>query len=244
MPRPIPPPGTSRPGVPRVRLPTRRAPVAALCALATVLGAAACGAPTGAPRGTHGPPPESRSGAAPDRLLPAALLPGAAAQRWRPLPSAAVRRTTSGVRLNECASVVGAETWQQQAYVGVQGTPALQEIFTFPDAATAQDSYRGLLDGMSDCQDRSRALQAKHGGVADTEVVRTAAIDRGTAWSRRWTAVEGLSAAGPQIDHLYAVRHDTALTVVHFDERADPAITAHDTGADSDVLTAIARRLG
>ncbi|MGV9270541.1 hypothetical protein ACWDRR_38540 [Kitasatospora sp. NPDC003701] len=249
MPRSTPRSGTSCREEPCLRLAARRLRYAALCALAALLAAAGCGSspgatPTGAPRGAHAPAPGEPSATAPAPPLSAAQLPDAAAQGWTPLPAAAVRPVTGDIRLNECASVVGAVSWQQLAYVGVHRTPALQEVFAFRDAEDARDAYEEVLSGMSECQALSRALQTKDARAEDAEVVRTAAAGRATAWSRRWAGVEGLSAAGPQINHLYAVQHDTTLAVVHFDERAGSGTTAYDTRADLDVLTAITRRLG
>jgi hypothetical protein len=195
---------------------------------------AAAGVPSTAPSGL----------AVPAVQLTAAELPAGATEHWQPLAAPRTQTVSRAVQLNECASVSGALSWQQQAYVSAYKTPAEQDLFTFADPAAAQAATKSLLSQMDSCQDQSRALQTKTLGTADAQVNRTAATDRGTAWERRWTGVEGLSAAGPQTDHLYAVQQGSTIAVVHFDEWAGTPAAPDSSQADADLLTAVAARLG
>ncbi|WP_051965684.1 hypothetical protein [Kitasatospora mediocidica] len=175
--------------------------------------------------------------------LSAAQLPDGAVEGWKPLTAARTQAVHTGIELNECASVVGAASWQQQAYISVFQTPAEQDVFTFPSAAAAQSAYQALQAKMGSCQVQSQALQAKAHLATDAQVATTAGIDAGTAWSRKWTGVEGVSAAGPQTNHLYAVQRGASLAVVHFDEWAGAHAAPYDTQADQGVLSAVARQL-
>ncbi|MFI9273287.1 hypothetical protein ACIGXM_21580 [Kitasatospora sp. NPDC052896] len=222
--------------------PVRAAALGALgvvTVLATVSGCAGTGAKsTDATAATTAPATGRAAG-----QLSAAQLPDGAAEGWQPLAAPRVQAVTSAIQLNECASVQGAADWQQQAYVSVHRTPAEQDLFTFSDGSAAGAAYQSLLTQMAGCQAASRALQTKSLGSADAQVTTTATTAGGTAWSRRWTGVEGLSAGGPQTDHLYAVQRGSALAVVHFDEWDATHAPAYDTRSDGALLTSIARQL-
>ncbi|WP_156178741.1 hypothetical protein [Saccharothrix sp. ST-888] len=248
------------PGSIRLPAPVRPVSAAALGALgvlAVLVTVGGCGsAPrlsatarsTGASASVAGAPTsvtaESTAGPTATERLSAAQLPNGAVEGWHPLAPPRTQAVTGAVQLDECASVPGAASWQQQAYVSVYRTPAEQDLFTFRDGTAAQTAYQGLLTQMDACQTVSRALQAKALGTTDAQVTRTAVTDQGTAWSRQWTGVEGLSAAGPQTDHLYAVQQGTTLAVVHFDEWAATHAVPYSTRADGDLLTSVARQLG
>ncbi|MFB7669276.1 hypothetical protein ACFC1R_36095 [Kitasatospora sp. NPDC056138] len=212
------------------------------CGSAPQLSATAHGDSTAAPAAVT--PSSATAGLAATGGLSAAQLPNGAVEGWHPLAPPRTQAVTGAVQLDECASVLGAASWQQQAYVSVYRTPAEQDLFTFRDGAAAQTAYQGLLTQMDGCQTASRALQATALGTTDAQVTKTAVTDQGTAWSRQWTGVEGLSAAGPQTDHLYAVRQGTTLAVVHFDEWAAAHAVPYSTRSDGDLLTSVARQLG
>ncbi|MGF1431583.1 hypothetical protein [Kitasatospora sp. LaBMicrA B282] len=208
--------------------------------------AAAVAAPTTGPSAAPPPPaPAAASSASPAAaLLTAAELPDGAVQQWKPLAAPHTEQVDHAVQVNECSSVTGATTWQQLAYVSTFQTPAEQDVFTFADASAARAAYQSLLTQMGSCQDQSRALQTKSKIPADAVVTQTATTAQGTAWSRQWTGVEGISASGPQTDHLYAVQQGSLLAVVHFDEWASTHAAPYSTGSDGDLLTAVATRLG
>lgn len=176
--------------------------------------------------------------------LTAAELPAGSVEQWKPLAAPRTSAMTKAVQVNECASVTGGVSWQQLGYVSTYQTPAEQDLFSFRDAASARSAYQNLLTQMGSCQAQSRALQTKSLGTADAEVVQTAGTDQGTAWSRHWNGVEGISAAGLQTDHLYAVQQGSILAIVHFDEWAGVPAAPYSTQADGDLLTAVAHRLG
>ncbi|MFD8705949.1 hypothetical protein ACFV1W_25655 [Kitasatospora sp. NPDC059648] len=56
---------------------------------------------------------------------------------------------------------------------------------------------------------------------AEAQVSRTATTGDGTAYARQWTAVGGMSAAGPQTSHIYLVQRGNLLTVLQFPELAE-----------------------
>ncbi|MQS13056.1 hypothetical protein F7Q99_12360 [Streptomyces kaniharaensis] len=149
---------------------------------------------------------------------------------------------THDVGLNECASVRGALTWQQQGYVSGFKTPAIQDSFTFADPAAAQQTYQSLLSAMKTCQDTSRTLQGNAHLSPDAEVAQTGTTADGAAFARRWTAVAGMSAPGPQTNHVYLVQRGNLLTVLQFPEFSDKGATYAPTD-DRPALTALADRL-
>lgn len=215
--------------------------------LAALVAASGCGS-SSAQHSAAAPAAPSPVAVQPQTATPARLstaqLPDSADEGWKLLAPARTQPVTSAIQLNECASVAGATSWQQAAYISVHRTPAEQDVFTFGDASAAKAAYQSLLARMGDCQAQSRALQGKSHLTADATVAATATTAQGTAWSRRWTGVEGISAAGPQTNHLYAVQQGASLAVVHFDEWAGTQAAPYDTRADQDVLSAVARQLG
>ncbi|MFE5580103.1 hypothetical protein [Kitasatospora sp. NPDC056531] len=188
-------------------------------------------APSTAPSATTPPPP-----------LAPAKLPDNAAASWKPMAPPHTQPVTHDIGLNECASVHGALTWQQQGYVSAFKTPAIQDSFSFADPATAQRTYQSLLATMDSCQDASRALQTKAHVSADAQVSRTATTTDGTAYARQWTAVGGMSAAGPQTSHIYLVQRGNLLTVLQFPEPAESGAT-YATKDDQSALTALADQM-
>ena len=237
-------PGSIRPSS------THRRPAAVgvagvLTLLAILVCVTACGGSSRTAGATPPPTPNSTapSTAAAGRLT-AAQLPDGTAEKWQTIASPRTLTVTGRtVQVNECVTVHGAVTWQQQAYADSYRTPAEQDVFTFADSTAAHAARLSLAEEMSDCQARSRSLQAKSHVVVDAQVTRTAATGAGDAWSRQWTGVEGLSAAGPQTDHLYAVQVGNTLAVIHFDQWAPAHPVASGTGADLSLLTAVARQL-
>ncbi|WP_280665510.1 MULTISPECIES: hypothetical protein [unclassified Kitasatospora] len=214
--------------------------------LTALVTATACGGSSSshtAAAATPPPAPVASIDATPARLS-VAQLPDSAVEGWKLLAPARTQAVAGGIQLNECASVAGATSWQQQAYISVYRTPAEQDVFTFHDAPAAKAAYQDLLARMGACQSQSRALQAKSHLADDATVAATATTAQGTAWSRKWTGVEGISAAGPQTNHLYAVQQGASLAIVHFDEWAGTQAAPYDTRADQDVLTAVAGQLG
>ncbi len=144
------------------------------------------------------------------------------------------------ITLNECATVTGATLWQQQGYLSSARNAASQQQFRFPDAAAAKSAYDRIVADMKACQTTSRELQAREGVPQDAAVSTTASAKDGTAWSRRWTGVGGMSARDVQTNHLYAVYQGDHLTLFQFDELAERPAPPHDTGTDAAVLGALA----
>lgn len=144
------------------------------------------------------------------------------------------------ITLNECAAVSGATLWQQQGYLSSARNAAGQQLFSFPDAATAKGAYDRLVADMSSCQATSRGLQTGEGVPQDAVVTATATAKDGAAWSRHWTGVGGMSARDIQTNHLYAVHQGEHLTLFQFDELAERPAPPHDTGTDAAVLGALA----
>ncbi|MFG2914827.1 hypothetical protein ACGF0D_18305 [Kitasatospora sp. NPDC048298] len=176
-------------------------------------------------------------------VQPAALaaLPIAPAFGWTPdgpLSSQDVRGRT--VTLNECASVTGATTWQQQGYLSAARNPAGQQLFAFATPEAARAAFDRLSTGMEACQEASRRLQADHAAPQDATVTRTAAADARASWSRTWTGTGGMSADQRQTNHLYALHQGAVLTLFGFDELQERPGPAHDTGTDRAVLDALA----
>ncbi|MBD0695842.1 hypothetical protein [Streptomyces sp. CBMA123] len=185
-----------------------------------------------------------RAPAAAPAPLPPAQLPDNAAAAWKPIAQPKTQATAHDVRLNECAAVKGATTWQQQGYVSSFKTPAIQDTFTFTDAATAQQAYTDLLSAMNTCQQQSRALQSAAKLPQDAQVATTATTAEGTAYSRQWTAVAGMSAPGPQTGHIYLVRHQNVLTSLQFAVPADiPGAGALTAADDQTALSNLATQL-
>ncbi|MGW0367085.1 hypothetical protein [Streptomyces sp. NPDC002990] len=174
-----------------------------------------------------------------DRVEPA-QLPDSAQQKWKELAPARTQPLSQDFQFNECASVPGATNWRQQAFISSHKTPAIQNSLSFKDEARAKAAYEKILDGMNSCAQTSRALQKQHGLTPDAAVQQTATIDNGRAWSRRWNGVQGVSAAGPQTNHIYVVQRGTVLTLLTFDQWDSAAPSSYDTRADASVLTMLA----
>lgn len=169
--------------------------------------------------------------------LPAAQLPSVSGQAWQPA-GAATTHTVTGhdIEVNECASVDGATTWTQQGYASTGNQdPAVQDTFTFTSHAAAQAAYSALVTGMRGCQQTSRSLQSASGVQPDAVVAQTAAVSGASAWKRAWTGVQGVSAAGPQTDHLYLAVAGSAVLSLQFTEFPSAA-KPYDDGGDSQVL--------
>ncbi|MEE4545075.1 hypothetical protein V2S66_24295 [Streptomyces sp. V4-01] len=150
---------------------------------------------------------------------------------------------TGDFTLNECASIAGATAWRQQGFVSAQQTPAVQDALSFATPAAAHSAYAKLLSDMRDCSRRTRDYQATYGVTPDATVAVTASTADGTAWSRHWTGVQGISADGVQTNHVYAVQRGCVLTLLHVDEWAKRAAPPYDTSADPDVLRSLAGKL-
>ncbi|MFF2147788.1 hypothetical protein [Kitasatospora sp. NPDC058190] len=210
----------------------------------TTTGTAAARPTSPAPGTAAAPQQTDRVSAVVPAPLPPAQLPANAAAAWKPIAPPNTRATTHDVRLNECAAVKGATTWQQQGYVSSFKTPAIQDTFTFTDATTAQQAYTDVLNAMNTCQQQSRALQSSAKISPDAQVATTATTAEGTAYSRQWTAVAGMSAPGPQTGHIYLVRHQNILAVLQFAVPADtPGANALTAADDRTTLTNLANQL-
>ncbi|MBR7838933.1 hypothetical protein KDL01_37040 [Actinospica durhamensis] len=179
--------------------------------------------------------------AAPTRNRPqlaSSQVPGFAVEQWKPV-GVPVTRAIDGhdIGENECASVVGASGWVQQSFSGGDGqNVAIQDTFTFADTSGARSALSAIATSMAGCQDVSRALQQKNGITSDAQVAKTAGSAFADAWQRRWTGVMGMSAAGPQINHIYVAVSDSELIVLQFTEFPGQAAAYH-TAADPGVLT-------
>ncbi len=167
------------------------------------------------------------------------------AESWTAQTAGPVRQVTGhDIALNECASVHGATTWQQQPYLSSGGNSAVLEIYTFGTGAEAGAAYQKVFSGMSSCQATSRALQNAQHVAADAVVRQTAAAADAAAFERTWTGVEGISAAGKQTNHLYIAAHGTCVLILHFDELAagSPA-GPYDVQQDPHVLSLLTNLL-
>jgi hypothetical protein len=217
------------------------------------LGLSACASPdgtsvlTGAASTAHAVAgPASSPGVAPPGAPRAAIavapsrLPDASAESWTAQAPGPVRAVTGHtVELNECAGVAGASTWQQQPYLSRSGNPAILEIYTFDSAARARAAFDAAGSGMGSCQAASRALQRANHITPDAVCRQTASAAGAVAFERTWTGVEGMSAAGPQINHLYLAVRGPTLLALHFDElpASGGAARRYDVHADPSVLT-------
>jgi hypothetical protein len=241
-------PGSIRPATAPAR-PAVLGIVGVLIALAVMVCATGCSSAvhtTAAAMTGAATPPTTGAATAPVSAvrLTAAQLPDGAVEKWQPIAPANTQTVTGRtIQINECATVHGAATWQQLAYASTFQTPAEQDLFVFPSSDAAHAAKLSLETQMGDCQSQSRALQAKNKITVDAQVSRTAASRTGDAWSRQWTGVEGLSAAGPQTDHLYAVQVGDTLAVIHFDQWASAHPAPYSTRADLSLLTAVTRQL-
>lgn len=170
-----------------------------------------------------------------------AQLPDGRAQKWKELAPPSTRQLSQDFQLNECVTVHGAATWQQQGFISAHKTPAVQDSLAFEDEAKARSAFRKVVADMNTCEATSRALQKQYGLAADATVEQTAVADNGAAWSRSWTAVQGLSAPGAQANHVYAVQRGSVLILLHFDEWDSAAPRTYDSEGDADVLAGLSR---
>lgn len=196
--------------------------------------------------GPTAPPSMSRpaaTAAAPEAAqglpLTAAQLPDADGEIWQPTGTP-VTRSVAGhdIGINECASVIGAQTWSQQGYTSAATQdPAIQDAYTFASPGAARTAYSALVDAMKSCGQASTALQRESGITPDAEVSATAAQADASAWERAWTGVQGMSAAGLQVDHYYFALRGAAVLSLQFTELTSPAKATYPVAADESVLT-------
>jgi hypothetical protein len=175
-----------------------------------------------------------------------AQLPAFKAESWVAQAPGPVM-TVSGheIHLNECASVDGATTWQQQGYKSSGGDSAILETYTFASRTAARAAYTNVLVGMNQCQSTSRRLQTANHIAANAACLGTAHTAISGAFERTWTGVQGISAAGPQINHFYIAMKRTTVLVLHFDELNTSAGSARTYSVRNDpaVLTMLTNLL-
>ncbi|MFB7253402.1 hypothetical protein [Streptomyces nojiriensis] len=189
--------------------------------------------------------PSGNSGTAPalDAATSAKVpsdLAAVTARSWTAHAPGPVRQITGhDIALNECASVRGAATWQQQPYLSSGGNSAVLEIYTFGTEAAAGAAYEGVRSGMNSCQATSRALQSANHLKTDAVSRQTVTAKDAAAFERTWTGVQGISTQGAQTNHLYLAAHGTRVLVLHFDELAggSPATAPYDAQQDPNVLS-------
>lgn len=144
---------------------------------------------------------------------------------------------------NECAKVSGANSWTQQAFSGGDGqNDAIQDTFVFASAGAARSAYQNVAVGMGSCQQTTRTLQSANKVLIDARVTETASRSQADAWQRDWTGVMGMSADGPQVNHVYLAVNGTRLIVLQFTEYPGHA-APYDTAADPQVLAMLATEL-
>ena len=167
----------------------------------------------------------------------ATRLPAAETEKWSAVGTPSVRGVDGhDIGENECAEIVGASTWTQQGYSGGDGqNVAIQDTFGFTSSAAAEAAYQNAVTGMDACQQTTRALQAANKVTADARVTKTAGLVRAAAWERSWTGVMGMSADGPQTNHIYLAVNGTRLIVLQFTEFPGQT-AAYDTAADPQIL--------
>lgn len=141
--------------------------------------------------------------------------------------------------------MAGASTWQQQPYSSSGGNSAILEIYTFGTSAAAQSAFEAVDSGMGSCQATSRALQTAGHIRPDAVCTQTASASGAAAFERTWTGVAGISAGGPQINHLYVAERGETLLVLHFDEFLTSGNTAsrYDVSTDVSVLAMLTTTL-
>jgi hypothetical protein len=164
-------------------------------------------------------------------------LPAAAAENWVPVGTQSTR-TIAGhdIGENECAKVRGADIWTQQSFSGGDGeNVAIQDTFVFTSADAARSAYQNVVAGMDTCRQTTRALQTANKVPADASVTETASQVDAATWKRNWTGVLGMSADGPQTNHVYLAVNGTRLIVLQFTEFPHQA-APYDTAADPQVL--------
>ena len=160
------------------------------------------------------------AGSAQHVQLTATQLPADAAEKWVPAGTPSTR-TVAGhdIGENECAKVDGATTWIQQSFSGGDGqNVAIQDTFGFTSATAARSAYQSVVTGMDACQQTTRSLQVTNKVPADAAVTETASKADAAAWKRNWTGVMGMSADGPQTNHVYIAVDGSRLIVLQFTE--------------------------
>ena len=205
---------------------------------ASATGSTATAAATTQPSPSVAPSQSQPGSANPALPLAPSQLPAFNIEAWTAQKAGPVEHVTGhNIGLNECATVHGAATWQQQPYVSSSGgDPAIFETFTFGTPAAARSAYAAATAGMKSCQATSRALQVAAHITPDAVSHQTASATDAASFERVWTGVGGISADVPQTDHLYLATRGTTLVVLHFDEfgkdpapydvRNDPAVLA------------------
>jgi len=218
--------------------------------VATASGSATTSATVSASRPTAGsssaaPVPSSTSaGQAQRAQLAASQLPALAAEKWTAVGAPSTRAIAGhDIGENECVKVDGADTWSQQAFSGGDGqNVAIQDTFVFGSAANASSAYQVLVSGMGACQQTTRALQAANKVSVNARVTETASRSDEAAWERTWTGVMGMSADGPQTNHLYVAVDGARLIVLQFTEFPGQA-AAYNVSADPSVLSMLGAEL-
>jgi len=220
-------------------------PTAAPSGLPTRTGTAAATASPSAPAGGSASSPSiSSARQTPRAQLAAKQLPAAAAEKWVPVGTQSTRSIAGhDIGEIECAKVRGADIWTQQGFSGGDGqNVAIQDTFTFTSAGGAETAYRDFVAGMDTCQQITRALQTANKVPADARVTETASLADAAAWRRGWTGVMGMSAEGPQTNHIYLAVNGTRLIVLQFTEFPGQA-APYDTAADPQVLAMLETEL-
>ena len=185
------------------------------------------------------------TGSAQHVQLTATQLPADSAEKWVPAGTPSTR-TVAGhdIGENECAKVDGATTWIQQSFSGGDSqNVAIQDTFGFTSATAARSAYQSVVTGMDACQHTTRALQATNRVVpADATVTETASKADAAAWKRNWTGVMGMSADGPQTNHVYIAVDGSRLIVLQFTEFPGDA-APYDVSTDPAVLSMLSAEL-
>jgi hypothetical protein len=208
---------------------------------ASATGSTATAAATTQPSPSVAPSQTQPGSANPALPLAPSQLPAFSIEAWTAQKAGSVEHVNGhNIGLNECATVHGAATWQQQPYVSSSGgDSAIFETYTFGTAAAARSAYAAASAGMTSCQATSRALQVAAHITADAVSRQTTSATDAAAFERAWTGVGGVSASGAQINHLYLAVRGTMLVVLHFDEFGkNPA--PYDVGNDPAVLATLA----
>jgi len=185
--------------------------------------------PSGVPR-TAAPTPLTQ--------LTAGQLPAAQTEQWSSVGSPSTRPTGGhAIVENECARISGADTWTQQGFSGAgEENVAVEDAFSFASPAAARAAYAAFAPAMKACQATTRALQGSKHIPPDAAVHQTAALPAGLAWERTWTGAMGLSAPGPQTNHIYIAVSGAQVTVLQFTEFPGKA-AAYAVSGDHGVLT-------
>jgi hypothetical protein len=174
-------------------------------------------------------------------VLAPSRLAAYTAESWTAEAAGPVRNVAGhDIELNECASIDGASTWQQQPYASSGGNSAILETYTFSSANSALSAFTKALSGMHDCQATSRALQIASHITGNAVVRQTASSENAAAFERIWTGVQGISAAGPQTNHLYLAVRGTSVLILHFDELPGSKAKPYDVRSDPSVLAMLA----